>query len=278
MSAWQKIPLEDEFGDNLRKAMLGTGTDAARLGRATGLPPEQIAAWTAYDGRPDEATARALATVLHLDPQRMADSAADRWYPPEIAPSQVRRHFQKPHPSNGYVFFHEDRGAALIDPAGDPTNLLRVLHEGAYDLQYLLITHKHADHCDATAAVSTAFPNAKIVMHATDAPAIGRLASRALNVADGQTLPFGDATIRVLHTPGHTDGSMCFSIDTTVFTGDTLFAGSVGGAFGHASTYADILQGIRTRLFALPGDTAVMPGHGPPTTIALEKRHNPFFP
>jgi hydroxyacylglutathione hydrolase len=84
--------------------------------------------------------------------------------------------------------------------------------------------------------------------------------------------------VRMLHTPGHTDGSSCYLFHSTLFSGDTLFAASVGGAYGDASTYDDILNSIRSKIFTLPGDTVVMPGHGPPTTVALEKQHNPFFP
>jgi len=107
---------------------------------------------------------------------------------------------------------------------------------------------------------------------------IGDLARKALPVVDGDELPFGEhAAIRMLHTPGHTDGSSCFLFRSTLFTGDTLFAGSVGGAFGNVSTYRDILDSVRTKIFALDDSTVLMPGHGPPSTIAEEKAHNPFF-
>ena len=209
----------------------------------------------------------------------MADSAVARWSPPPIALDDVRHHPQLPHPSNGYVFFLDGgKRAALIDPAGIPANLLRILRDGPYHLQYILVTHKHPDHCDATGDIAAAYPDAKIVMHQLDVHAIGPLAAKALLVRDGEALPFGDGVeIRMLHTPGHTDGSVSYLFKSTVFTGDTLFAGSVGGAFGDVSTYDDILNSVRTRLFTLPDATVIMPGHGPPSTIAEEKQHNPFF-
>jgi glyoxylase-like metal-dependent hydrolase (beta-lactamase superfamily II) len=115
-------------------------------------------------------------------------------------------------------------------------------------------------------------------MHELDVKAIGPLANRATRIRDGETLPFGDdATIRMLHTPGHTDGSSSFLFRGALFSGDTLFAASVGGAYGEKSTYGDILNSVRSKLFTLPDDTVVMPGHGPPTKIGLEKHHNPFF-
>jgi glyoxylase-like metal-dependent hydrolase (beta-lactamase superfamily II) len=278
--SWPDIPLEDEFGDVIRKAMRGVGVEAGALAREIGATPQTIEAWMRYEGAADDEQARAIARLLRLDPGALAASAAKRWHPPHIAPHDVRHHPQDPHPSNGYVFFLDGGGrAALVDPAGVPENLLRVLRDGDYHLQYILITHKHADHCDATAEIAAAFPQAQIVMHALDVTAIGSLGAKALAVRDGEDLPFGDtARIRMLHTPGHTDGSSSYLFSSTVFTGDTLFAGSIGGAFGETTGYEDILHGVRTKLFTLPDETAVMPGHGPPTTIALERAHNPFFP
>ncbi|MEO6835493.1 MAG: MBL fold metallo-hydrolase [Candidatus Tumulicola sp.] len=275
------LPLEDTFGDVLRKAMRGNGIDRATLARATGIDAGSIAAWLEDASAAGEAQARAVAVALHLDPGKLADVAAQRWYPPPIELPDVRHHPQDPHPSNGYVFFLDGgRRAALVDPAGIPQNLLRVLRGGDYHLQYILITHKHPDHCDATADVAKAFPHAQIVMHQLDVAAIGTaLAAKALPVTDGDELPFGDgARVRMMHTPGHTDGSTCFAFESTVFTGDTLFASSVGGAYGNVSTYADVLNSVRSKIFTLPDDTVLMPGHGPPTTVALEKAHNPFFP
>lgn len=273
------LPLEDTFGDIVRKCMHGLRLDVSHVAEATGIDQAAILGWTQRDESANEDAARAVARVLKLDPARLADSAAARWYPAPPHTPNVRRHAQAPHPSNGYVFFLEGaQRAALVDPAGIGANLLRILREGAYHLQYILITHKHADHCDATADVADAFPDAKIVMHAADVGAIGTLRSRATLLNDGAGLPFGkSAQIRMLHTPGHTDGSSAYLFASTLFTGDTLFAGSVGGAYGDASTYSDILNSIRSKMFTLADETAVMPGHGPPSTIAQEKAHNPFF-
>jgi glyoxylase-like metal-dependent hydrolase (beta-lactamase superfamily II) len=287
MSTGQNLPLEDTFGDIVRKAMRGNGVTAERLAKSADIAVSSINAWLKDDGTANDDQARAIARVLRLDPGKLADSAAQRWYPPHVERDDVRHHPQKPHPSNGYVFFLDGgRRSALVDPAGVPANLLRVLREGDYHLQYILITHKHADHCDATGDVAKAFPQAQIVMHKLDVEAIGALASKALLVRDGDDLPFGDGTsIRMLHTPGHTDGSSCYLFTchpepgrgTVLFSGDTLFAASVGGAYGDNSAYDDILNNVRSKVFTLPNDTVLMPGHGPPSTVALEKEHNPFF-
>ncbi|MFN2527686.1 MAG: MBL fold metallo-hydrolase [Candidatus Baltobacteraceae bacterium] len=271
--------LEDEFADVLKKAQRGTGHSAEDLGKITGLDASVIKAWAAGKSHASDLEARAIAIPLRLDPGKLADAAAMRWHPGPIELPDIRHHPQAPHPSNGYVFFLAgSMRAALVDPAGIPANLLRILREGAYHLEYILITHKHADHCDATGSIAKAFPDATIVMHQADAAAIGPLADKSLRVKDGEELPFGEnAKVRILHTPGHTDGSSSYLFESTVFTGDTLFAGSVGGAYGDASTYEDILNSVKTKLFTLPDETVLMPGHGPPSRIGWEKEHNPFF-
>ena len=272
------MALEDEFCDVLTKAMRGTRMNASGLARATGLDTGVIDGWRRGLGTPSDEQARALAVPLKLDPGKLADAAAERWHPDPIKLPDVRHHPQHPHPSNGYVFFLDGgKRAALVDPAGLAHNLLRILRDGAYHLEYIFVTHKHPDHCDATADVAANFPRAKIVMHRADVHAIGSLASKALLVKDGEELPFGDVRIRLLHTPGHTDGSASYLFKSTLFTGDTLFAGSVGGAYGDASTYADILNSVRSKIFTLPDDTVLMPGHGPPSKVLWEKSHNPFF-
>jgi len=271
--------LEDDFSDILRKAQRGTGLETATLAARSGLAAADIDAWKAGDGAPDDDAARALAKLLGLDPGKLADAAARRWEPHVALPADVRHHPHDPHPSNGYLFFLDDgKTAALIDPAGLPSTILAAIADGPYALRYILITHRHADHCDATADIARAFPQAEIVMHRADVDAIGSLGSRATPVVDGDELPFGEhAAIRMLHTPGHTDGSSCFLFRSTLFTGDTLFAGSVGGIFGPTATYRDILASVRFKLFALDDATVIAPGHGPPSTIGEERAHNPYF-
>ena len=273
------MALEDDFNDILTKAMKGTGTSITALARTSALPAERLTGYARGTSVPSEDEARAIAHVLRLDAEKFCDAVAKRWHPDAIDQPDVRHHPQDPHPSNGYVFFLDGgKRAALIDPAGTPANLLRVLTTGHYHLEYILITHKHADHCDATEAIASHFPHAKIVMHAADVRAIGSLAESALRVKDGEELPFGDVRIRMLHTPGHTDGSSSYLFKSTLFTGDTLFAGSVGGAYGEATGYEDILNSVRSKIFTLPDDTVLMPGHGPPSKVGWEREHNPFFP
>ncbi|MGC8485030.1 MAG: MBL fold metallo-hydrolase [Candidatus Baltobacteraceae bacterium] len=280
MKQWPRLDLEDTIGDVLRKAMRGTRIDAEALATATNIAARSIEDWLADRGAPDAAEAARLAVSLGMDRQRLQRRAAGVWYPGEVATPLVRRHPQLPHPSNGYVALADldEPFAAIVDPAGDPESLLARLHERQLEYTYILITHKHDDHCDAAGAVAAAYPDARIVMHEVDAPAIGALAENAIPIRKGDRLPFGThSAIELIPTPGHTDGSSCFRIGDLLFTGDTLFAGSVGGCFGDRFGYADLLTNIRNELFMLPDATAVLPGHGPPTRIGWERSENPFF-
>lgn len=273
------VQLEDDFCDIVRKASRGLGLDTAAVAARSGIAVARLDELIKGSAEPCEDEAREVARHLGLDPGKLADIALRRWGPSAPKWDHVRHHPHDPHPSNGYLFFLQDnRTAALIDPAGYPKTILDAIAEGPYTLRYILVTHKHADHCDATADIYAAFPDAQIVMHKADVTAIGALAPQALQLNDNDEVPFGDgAGIRMLHTPGHTDGSVCFLFKSTLFSGDTLFAGSVGGAFGESTGYADILHSIEHKLFKLDEATVVMPGHGPPTTIGEERAHNPFF-
>ncbi len=279
MSEWPKIELEDTVGDVLRKTMRGCRLDLQALAKATNIATQSLESWLAERSVPNADEAAVLAAALGMEARRFQRRAAGAWYPGEVESPRVHRHPQLPHPSNGYVVYASSEGgpAALVDPAGDPEVLLTRLRERRLDLAYVLITHKHDDHCDAAGAVAGTYPDARIVMHDVDAPAIGALAKRALPVRKGERLPFGSTTIASIPTPGHTDGSSCFLIGDLLFTGDTLFAGSVGGCFGDRFGYTDILASIRRELFTLPEETAVFPGHGPPTRIGWERNENPFF-
>ena len=180
-----------------------------------------------------------------------------------------------PHPSNGYLFFLRDgKTAALIDPAGTRPRSCVAIAEGPYALRYILVTHKHADHCECDgrcrARVSRRADRHAQGRRRPRSARSGRARCRSSTATNCRSAT--PSQIRMLHTPGHTDGSTCFLFRFHAsFSGDTLFAGSVGGAYGDASTYRDTSTASAAKLFALDDATVVMPGHGPPTTIA-EKR------
>lgn len=228
------LELEDTFGDITRKASRGTGITGEALAAKTGIAPDRIAAFVADKARPTEDEARAVASALGLDPGKLADIALGRWKPQERDLDHRFDHqVNKPHPSNGYFVILEDqRIAAFVDPGGRAQNIVGTLRRSPVALRYILVTHKHKDHTDALQDVRRAFPDAKVVIHRLDSPELGDAARDAIAINDGDRLPFGDGEIRLIHTPGHTDGSSCFIYEANVFTGDTLFAGSIGAQFG----------------------------------------------
>ena len=155
--------------------------------------------------------------------------------------------------------------AVVVDPTDDAGRIL----ETAADLsvQAILLTHGHPDHVAAAPALQRAL-GAPIYLHPADAPAAGLAGARPL--ADGDEIRFGGAALRVIHTPGHTPGSACFYGGGCLFSGDTLFPGGPG-ATGGRGAFITIMASLRERLFTLPDDTQVLPGHGPGTTIGAER-------
>jgi len=187
----------------------------------------------------------------------------------------------------------ETKEAAVIDPGGDPEVILEALARHGLTAKYLLHTHAHFDHVLGARAVKEA-TGAKICLHEGDkwlyenlakqGNWFGFKASDPLPVdeylSDEQEIQIGKGKTKVIHTPGHTPGSLCFSAaaDTSVlFAGDTLFRRSIGRTDLWGGSFEQIIESISDRLFRLDDSTLVIPGHGTETTIWEEKRENPFF-
>jgi glyoxylase-like metal-dependent hydrolase (beta-lactamase superfamily II) len=175
--------------------------------------------------------------------------------------------------SNTYLLADEDGGTAVLIDAGGPVEqLLEAIDTRSLALSHVLLTHHHHDHIAELGKVLERHPGTPVLAHPLE----------EIEGADawspGDTLTTGGLTIEPLHTPGHTAGMLSLHVNgEAVFTGDTLFKGSVGGvrAPGH-TTYADLKRSIMDVLLALPPDTAIHPGHTDPTTVAEELESNPF--
>lgn len=178
--------------------------------------------------------------------------------------------------SNTYVVADEPGGTAVLIDAGGPMDpLLQFLRRGQLTLTHVLLTHHHHDHVAELDAVRAQFPDVPVLIHALERDQVPAATG---TLEPGQTIEAGALRIELIHTPGHTAGMVSLLIDgTDVFTGDTLFRGSVGGvrAPGH-TTYADLKTSIMDRLLALPPSTRIHPGHTDPTTVADELEHNRF--
>ncbi len=180
--------------------------------------------------------------------------------------------------------------AIIVDPGDDPEEILRRVK--GYTVRALLHTHCHFDHMTGTRKVAEA-TGAEILIHKADKAYYDSLAGqykmfgmpRKVDdplpvkrfLKDGDRIDFGKYAIKVLHTPGHTEGSCCFHAEGLLLSGDTLFNRSIGRTDLPGGNAEEELESIRTKLFTLDPETAVFPGHGPETTIAQERAENPFL-
>jgi hydroxyacylglutathione hydrolase len=192
--------------------------------------------------------------------------------------------------ANCYILgCEETREAVVIDPGGEADRILMTLARSRLKLRYIINTHGHFDHVGANKRLKDV-TGAPILIHRLDAPMLGQLSASAASwglsaedspapdrmLEDGDTVVFGTITLKVLHTPGHTQGGISLFTDACVFVGDTLFAGSVGRTDFAGGNAATLKQNIQNKLFALADDVVVYPGHMEPTTIGKERRTNPF--
>lgn len=168
----------------------------------------------------------------------------------------------------------ETKEAVVIDPGGDVPKIVSELVKKDFTVKYILNTHGHWDHTGGNDELGR-ITGAPLMIHSADVGKANVKTVRSLE--EGQVIRFGAYGLRVLHTPGHSPGSVCFSGPGAVFSGDTLFAGSIGRTDLPGGSYEDLLEGVREKLFCMEDDTRVYPGHGPPSTIGQERRSNPFF-
>ena len=179
--------------------------------------------------------------------------------------------------TNCYVVGCEETGeAAVIDPGmeieKETEQILDFIKENNFQIKYIINTHGHPDHVAGNAAIKEA-TGAPILIHENATEAVK--ADKKLR--DGDALQVGNFKLVVLHTPGHTPDGISLLGENAVFTGDALFAGSIGRTDFVGGSYDDLIRSIRSKLLCLPDSFTVHPGHGPSTSISDEKRYNPFL-
>lgn len=196
--------------------------------------------------------------------------------------------------TNGYLVHDETRQSFFVDPGGDPTEVLSVLTEKDLQLEHILVTHGHADHIQGIQALRER-TGANVWISREDAPLLesaeGNLSTYLGSpfrcgapqgyLLDGMILTVGSMTVSVLSTPGHTPGSCCLLVqeaeEEVLFSGDTLFARSVGRCDLPGGD-EKALQRSLERLSVFSDALRVLPGHGPETCLGVERRENPFWP
>jgi glyoxylase-like metal-dependent hydrolase (beta-lactamase superfamily II) len=184
---------------------------------------------------------------------------------------------------------------ALIDPAFDTDRILSEAQRLQYRITHIINTHGHSDHTAGNQALKAA-TDAQLLIHELDAERLGKVVHKAFSrilggkgsprpdvlLKDADLIRIGETYLKVLHTPGHTPGGICLYTDGHLFTGDTLFAGAVGRIDLPGGSRLQMRMSFREKIFTLPGDTIVWPGHDygptPTSTVAHEQDTNPFIP
>jgi len=186
--------------------------------------------------------------------------------------------------TNCYLLVDETTNkAAVVDPGGDAERIQAALEQMGVELEYILLTHGHYDHTTGVPDLHQAYPQAKIYIHQADANGAGStlfpLASQVddlLLYDEGDELTMGSLTLHIMHTPGHSAGCVTIRVGDVLFTGDTLFCGSMGRTDLRGGNYEQIMASLK-RLYQLEGDFHVCPGHDRISTLEQERQTNFFM-
>lgn len=185
---------------------------------------------------------------------------------------------------NCYLLVDEDtKECGIIDPGGQAKRIGSAIKTLNAKPKYIILTHGHMDHVDGVVELAKEFNIPFYVSKVDeeymekDNTVFGTLPKASGYLKEGDTVKLGDKTIEVIETPGHTKGGLCFLVEDKVFTGDTLFQGSVGRSDFDGGDSRELIKSIKEKLLPLGDNVEVYPGHGPMSTIGYEKMRNPFL-
>ena len=272
------IALEDEFGDIIGKARAGMGKSLSAVAAEAGIAEGELRALESYERAPSTEENAAIAKAVGLDADRLYAIATEAWAPEDEpgvvdADADVIRlqNFVGGYPVFSYILVcRKTKSAAVIDTAAAPEQALDAVKEHGLNAQAILLTHEHADHVEGVDAVQQALKVPAVLGEDMRPP---RGVGEHFRLGDDDTYRVGSLDVRVLTTPGHSKGCVTFASGGIAFIGDLIFAGSMGKPnYSFEASHASV-----EKLFALSDATRLYPGHGPSTTIAEEKAHNPFL-
>ena len=271
--------LEDHVGDIIRKARAMTGVTAGDAAHAAGLSEVDFSALEQSGNATGKIKFPELATVIGLNGAKL-EGIAKGWLPSQKDLSVWRelRHLSTTQGStevHSYLVWDEvTREAALFDTGWDVAAVLKIVEAEQLQLKHLFITHSHPDHIAGMAKIREVLP--KIFLHSDSKTALPQHKNRR-----NDHIHLGSLRITNRETPGHADDGVTYVVGNwsedapyVAIVGDAIFAGSMGGA---PTNGALAKQKVRDQILSLPPDTLICPGHGPLTTVAEEKAHNPFF-
>ncbi|MDR1789682.1 MAG: MBL fold metallo-hydrolase [Opitutaceae bacterium] len=275
-----RIPLEDSLADIITKALRGLNIDAGTLARRAGISDATFAA--ALDGSAPDDAIRRIARHLQLHPGRLLAFARKPPLPETPPLPRGLVVFNTPFGNglsvnNCLLMDPRSRQAAVFDTGAACCALLDVIADEKADVRRIFITHAHPDHIARLRELSDKLPSAEIWMHELEpfdgaAPNIRRFPSNAC-------FHTGRVVIKPLHIGGHSPGMTAYRADglsaPLAITGDSIFSGSAAGC--DAPAFRAQLKNIREKILSLPRQTLLVCGHGPLTTVAHERLHNPFF-
>lgn len=186
--------------------------------------------------------------------------------------------------ANCYVICDEETmEAVILDPGGDSDYLISQIDKIGAKVKYILLTHGHVDHVGGVVDLKKKY-NVPFYIHKADeemimmgADVFGHLPVADGYIKEGDVIAFGNLKAKCIHTPGHTPGGVCFQIEDKVFTGDTLFQGSIGRTDFAGGSYEEIISSIVNKILPLGDNVEVYPGHGPKSSVIFEKARNPFL-
>lgn len=273
------MQLEDHLGDVLSKSRNSWAVSADAAAQAAGLSVAEYAQLEESGKSAKIPNFAALAKLLKLSTAKL-EGLAKGWLPESVDTSTWREIRQITSDAKGmkvhcYLVWDEvTRDAALFDTGTDAEAIFKILDEEQLELRYIFITHSHWDHIDQLEKVREKYPKVKIRSGSKAVPVDQR-------IRPSECVQLGSLRVNFRETPGHCEDGITLIIGNwpedapyVAIVGDCIFAGSMGGARDHLELAKQkVVEGI----FTLPEDTLICPGHGPLTTVAQEKAHNPFF-